>query len=116
MARRNKKLKKAHKRILRQWEAQQMMMMQQQGGLAGGLSSLLPRDRTGQFVVGALVGAAAAWVLSDEELRGKMMKSGLKAWADLTGSLEEMKEQMADMQAELAAGQAGDAFAETFED
>ena len=112
MARKNKKLKKSQKRMLRQWEAQQMMMMQQQGngGLLGGLSSLLPKGRTEQFLVGALVGAAAAWVLSDEELRGKLMKSGLKAWAGLTGSLEEMKEQMADMQAELAAEQAGESF------
>ncbi|CAO3453697.1 hypothetical protein [Azospirillum argentinense] len=76
-------------------------------GLLGGLSGLLPSRRSEQFLVGLLVGAAAAYVLSDEELRGKIVKSGLKLYGNLAGGLAEMKEQMADLQAELEAEQAG---------
>lgn len=71
-------------------------------GLFAGLSRLLPSRRSEQFLLGALVGAAAAYVLSDEELRGKLMRSGLKLYGNMAGGLAEMKEQMADIQAELA--------------
>lgn len=58
-----------------------------------------------QFLAGALLGAAAAYVLADEALRGKLIRGGMQLYAGLTGGLEEIKEQMADIQAELAAGQ-----------
>lgn len=76
-------------------------------GMLGGLSNLLPGRPSEQFLVGALVGAAAAYVLSDAELRGKIIKSGLKLYGSLAGGLAEMKEQAADLQAELEAEQAG---------
>jgi hypothetical protein len=74
----------------------------------GFLSSLgLPRGlaagTTEQFVVGALLGAAAAYVLADEELRGRIMKSVLRLYTGLAGSVEEFKEQMADVRAEIEA-------------
>jgi hypothetical protein len=80
-----------------------------QGGFAAGqglLGSLgLPRGfgagTTEQFVVGALLGAAAAYVLADEALRGKIMKSVLKLYTGLAGSVEEFKEQIADIRAEI---------------
>jgi len=55
--------------------------------------------------VGALIGAAATYVLADEALRGKLIRSGLKLYSELAGGLAEMKEQAADIQAELAAEQ-----------
>lgn len=58
-----------------------------------------------QFLAGALLGAAAAYVLSDEALRAKLIKGGMQLYAGLAGGLEEIKEQMADIQAELAVGQ-----------
>jgi hypothetical protein len=72
------------------------------------LSSLgLPRGfgvgATEQFVIGALLGAAAAYVLADEELRGKITKSVLRLYTGLAGSVEEFKEQMADVMAEIEA-------------
>ncbi|WP_029007247.1 hypothetical protein [Azospirillum halopraeferens] len=76
-------------------------------GLMGGLAALLPSRRTEQFLVGALVGAAAAYVLSDAELRGKLLKSGLQLYGSLAGGLAEMKEQVSDLQAELEAERAG---------
>ena len=55
-----------------------------------------------QFLLGLLVGAGAAWILSDEELRGKVLRTLMKGYAQLAGGVEEIKEQMADIQAEMA--------------
>lgn len=77
-------------------------------GILGGLTSLLPSRPQEQFLVGALIGAAAAYVLSDDELRGKIIRSGLKLYGSLVGGLAEMKEQVADLQAELEAERAGE--------
>jgi len=76
-------------------------------GLFAGLARLLPSGRTEQFLVGAAIGAAAAYVLSDEELRGKLLKSGVTLYNGLLGGIEEMKEQIADIQAEMQAGPSG---------
>ena len=73
-------------------------------GAIPGLSRLKPSE---QFLVGALLGAGAAWVLSDEELRGKLLRAGMKLYGNLVGGFEEMKEQMADIRAEMEAGQYG---------
>jgi hypothetical protein len=77
------------------------------GGVFAGLARMLPSGRTEQFLLGAAIGAAAAYVLSDEELRGKLIASGVKLYAGLVGGLEEVKEQVADIQAELQAEQSG---------
>ena len=74
----------------------------------GFLSGLgLPRGfasgQTEQFILGALLGGAAAYVLADEELRVKLVKSVMKLYAGLTGGIEEFKEQMADLKAEVEA-------------
>ncbi|MGQ9368067.1 YtxH domain-containing protein [Azospirillum sp. ST 5-10] len=111
MAKKNKKAWKKQQRLYRQ-----MMAAAGGGGggvaatpgpgLLGGLGQLLPSRRSEQFLAGLLVGAAAAYVLSDEELRGKLIRSGLKLYGSLAGGLAEMKEQVADLQAELQAEQA----------
>ena len=72
------------------------------------LSNLgLPADfatgHTQQFIIGALIGAGAAWVLADEDTRKKIMKSVMKVYANVTGGVEEFKEQMSDLKAEIAA-------------
>ncbi|MFT4172052.1 MAG: YtxH domain-containing protein [Rhodocyclaceae bacterium] len=72
-------------------------------GLRGGL----PSRQTEQFLLGALIGAAATYVLSDPELRGKIMKGAMKLYTGVAGGLEEFKEQMADLKAETEAEQAG---------
>lgn len=72
-------------------------------GLFKNLPPALRSRQAQQFLIGALVGAAATYVLSNEELRSKIMKSALKLYSGVTGSFEEMKEQMADLQAEMAA-------------
>lgn len=70
------------------------------GNQPTGLAALTPNQ---QLIAGLVVGAAAAWVLTDEELRGKLLRAGMKLYANLAGGFEEIKEQMADIQAELAA-------------
>lgn len=76
-------------------------------GLSQGVSDFLRSRQSEQFLLGALVGAAASWVLSDEELRGKMVKSVMKLYANVGGALEEVKEQMADIRAEVEAERLG---------
>ena len=57
-----------------------------------------------QFLAGALLGAAVAYVFADEALRAKLIKGGMQLYAGLAGGFEEIREQMADIQAEMAAG------------
>lgn len=70
-------------------------------GMLGGLANTRPNE---QFVMGALLGAAAVYVLGDEKLRGKILRSGMNLYASVMGGLEEIKEQAADIRAELEAG------------
>lgn len=78
-------------------------------GFLQGMPAFLRTGNTEQFLLGALIGAAAAWVLSDEELRGKIVKSAMKLYSGVAGGFEEMKEQMADIRAEVEAERHGDA-------
>ncbi|MFT3759640.1 hypothetical protein [Thauera sp.] len=93
--------------------AQGMGPMPQQpaadGGFLQNMPAFLRTGNTEQFLLGALIGAAAAWVLSDEELRGKIVKSAMKLYSGVAGGFEEMKEQMADIRAEVEAERHGDA-------
>lgn len=56
-----------------------------------------------QFLLGAVLGAAATYVLSNDELREKIIRSAVKLYGDVAGGMAELKEQVADMQAELNA-------------
>lgn len=76
-------------------------------GLLSGLG--LPRGfasgQAEQFILGALLGAAGAYVFANEEMRNKIVKSAMKLYAGLTGGIEEFKEQMADLKAEVESEQ-----------
>lgn len=108
---------KKHKKKGRRDAANQGYAMPQYGAQAGaeplgagflqGLPGLLGSRKSEQFLLGALLGAGAAWVLSDEELRGKLIRAAMKLYGGIAGGLEEMKEQMADIRAEVEAEQAG---------
>lgn len=84
-----------------------MAQNRQQGMSFSNLGGLLPKGRTEQFLIGLLVGGATAYVLSDDELRGKLFKGAIKAYASVMGSVAEMKEQFADLSAEVEAEQSG---------
>lgn len=72
------------------------------GGLLHGLQGFMGSSRrTEQFLLGALIGAAATYVLTDEKLRGKLIKAGVGLYSTIAGGFEEMKEQVADIQAEI---------------
>jgi hypothetical protein len=70
-----------------------------------GLQGLVGSRHTEQFILGALLGAAAVYVLGDEEMRAKLVKTAMKLYSGVAGGLEEIKEQMADIKAEVAAEQ-----------
>lgn len=74
-------------------------------GRRTGLGAMRPTE---QFLLGALIGAGALYLLGDEKLRGKLMKAGLQLYGNLAGNFAEMQEQMADIRAEMAA-ETGDA-------
>lgn len=87
------------------------------GGLPGagldsgwlqGMPAFLRTRHTEQFLLGAVIGAAATWVLTDEQLRGRIVKSAMKLYAGVAGGVEEVKEQMADIRAEVEAERQGD--------
>jgi hypothetical protein len=67
-----------------------------------GLAALTPGQ---QFLAGALLGVAVTYVIGDEALRGKLLRAGMRLYTDLAGGFAEIKEQMADIEAELAAEQ-----------
>jgi hypothetical protein len=73
-----------------------------------GMSAYLPARHRDQFLMGLVLGAGAAWVLSDEALRAKMIKAGMKLYANIAGGFEELKKQMADIRAEVAEERHGD--------
>ena len=61
-----------------------------------GLSGLFGGNRqTEQFILGLLLGGAAAYVLGDPEKRAKLIRMGMKLYAGVAGSVEEFKEQIA---------------------
>lgn len=100
--------KQDRKRMQREMQAALMQAMLDGGNgmapMAGGrgLLARLGKIQPGQqLLLGALLGAAAVYVLGDEKLRGKIMKSGMNLYASLLGGFEEMKEQAADLRAEL---------------
>ena len=72
---------------------------------SGLLHGMLGSRQTEQFILGALIGAAAVYVLGDEEMRGKLAKAAMKVYATVAGGVEEIKEQMADIRAEVEAEQ-----------
>ncbi len=82
--------------------ALQSLSKKEQQNLLGAPTGAGTGNGKNQFLLGLLVGAGAAWILSDEELRGKVLRVLMKGYAQLAGGVEEIKEQMADIQAEMA--------------
>lgn len=80
--------------------ALQALLQQKPGAPAGTLGNLTPGQ---QLLIGVLIGAAAAWVLGDEALRAKLLRVFMQIYSGAAGGLEEIKEQVADIQAELEA-------------
>jgi hypothetical protein len=61
-----------------------------------------PSDR---FVKGLVIGAAAAYVLTNENIQRAAIKSAVQAWSTVQGGVEELKERFQDAEAELRMAQ-----------
>lgn len=68
---------------------------QQNSGLFG-----FANDR---FLKGLLIGAAAAYLLTNENVQRTAIKGAVKAWGLLQGGVEELKERFHDAEAEIRA-------------
>jgi len=62
-----------------------------------------------RFLKGALFGALAAYLLTNETVQQNAIKAAVRAWSLVQGGVEEMKERFRDAEAELHAAQAMDA-------
>ena len=60
-----------------------------------------------QFIIGLVLGGAAAYVLGDADKRARLLRMVMKLYAGVAGSVEEFKEQIADLKAEVAAEHGG---------
>lgn len=65
-------------------------------------ASASPRQH---FLTGMLVGAAAVYLLTNEEVQRTAIRTAVRAWTLVRGGVEEMKERFRDAEAELRAGQ-----------
>jgi len=83
------------------------------GGMAG--AALAARAAPAQpvlglgsdrFVRGLLIGAAAAYLLTNEEVQRTVIKGAVKVWSSVQGGLEEAKERFRDAEAEIQAAAA----------
>jgi uncharacterized protein (DUF1786 family) len=78
-------------------------------GLAGKFKKFLPENTSEQFLVGLMIGGGAAYVLSDETLRGQVIRNAMQTYGSIAQSVEELKEHLADIQAEIVGERAAQA-------
>lgn len=57
-----------------------------------------------RFIKGALIGALATYILTNEKVQQGAIRGAVKAWSMVQGGVEEMKERFRDAEAELHAG------------
>ena len=58
-----------------------------------------------QFLMGAVLGATLSYIMTDQEMRDKILKFGAKMYTNIAGGFEEFKEQMADLKAEMSSSE-----------
>ena len=78
---------------------------------AGMLGTMSPENlfgafNTKQFVIGALIGAVGAYLLTNEKAQKNLFKTIAKGSEMFQAGIEEMKERFEDAKAELAAKEA----------
>lgn len=56
-----------------------------------------------RFIKGALIGAAAAYLLTNESVQRTLIKSAVRTWSLVQSSVEEVKERFQDAEAEIQA-------------
>ncbi|MCW2306963.1 hypothetical protein [Rhodobium gokarnense] len=63
---------------------------------------------TERFIKGALIGAAAAYILTNPKVQNAVIKGSVRAWDFLQGGIEEVKERFRDAEAEVQAEKGSD--------
>lgn len=63
---------------------------------------------TERFLKGALIGAAAAYILTNDKVQHALIKNTVRIWDLMQGGIEEVKERFRDAEAELQAEKAGE--------
>lgn len=58
-----------------------------------------------RFLKGLVIGAAAAYLLTNESVQRSAIKGAVKVWSMLQGGLEEIKERFHDAEAEIRAAE-----------
>ena len=76
------------------------------GGLLDDLRKVLPESTTEQLLLGVLLGAGAAYALSDEAVRRKIVRFAVGAYVDVAGALAGLREEIGDARAEILAERA----------
>ena len=69
-------------------------------------NQILGTFNTKQFVIGALIGAVGAYLLTNEKAQKNLFKTIAKGTEMFQAGIEEMKERFEDAKAELAAKEA----------
>ncbi|MBP1680328.1 MAG: hypothetical protein H6Q35_667 [Proteobacteria bacterium] len=77
-----------------------------EGGMMANPEHLFGAFNTKQFVVGALIGAVGAYLLTNEKAQKNLFKTIAKGTEMFQAGIEEMKERFEDAKAELAAKEA----------
>ncbi|MFS8037171.1 hypothetical protein ACI7BZ_09445 [Xanthobacter sp. AM11] len=60
------------------------------------------------LVKGLIIGAGAAYLLTNETAQRTLMRTAVQVWSLLQGSMEELKERLHDAEAEVAAARAAE--------
>jgi len=76
------------------------------GGMLSNPEHFFGAFNTKQFVIGALIGAVGAYVLTNEKAQKNLFKTIAKGSEMFQAGIEEMKERFEDAKAELAAKEA----------
>lgn len=75
------------------------------GYSAPGASSSFLNLGNDRFLKGLLIGAAAAYLLTNESVQRTAIKGVVKLWGGLQGGVEEIKERFHDAEAEIQASE-----------
>lgn len=102
MAKKSDKKKKSNKKTKK---VQYVQVAPQKNSLIDGLRGLLPETASGQILTGLVIGGALTYIMSDEKLREKIIRMGVENVSSIVSSLAELREQIGDIQAEVAAAQ-----------
>ncbi|MFD2249106.1 hypothetical protein FHS82_002863 [Pseudochelatococcus lubricantis] len=73
------------------------------GGAGSAGANLHAHPGADSFVKGLLIGAGAAWLLTNEAAQRTIMRTAVQLWTAVQGGVEELKEKLHDAEAEVAA-------------